>query len=377
MNLFGKKEKVVPAPKRRSRNKPSMWMRAATKTSDPLLQKIRDTSPTMQAAIISKITGVPFTKEDIPISDPLKAMEARVTEAAMKDIENDEDFIESYKDGMLENLYTKSGAGRRRMFRRGRGDGQEFEGMGSPAYGGFDPTNPLAMFDLVDQLKERIGGGSAIDKLANSTVLSDIVKVVIPALMGGKGGQQNVPQIAPRPAMVAVEVDGQLVEMTRQGYEIYKKQREQLLLQGGGKVAEPPPRRPPAPPNTGTKPPKEEVPATDVEQPLSDNAEEAPSLILPESVIQTLVEVAKRFEAGMNLPPEKFVQDLYEESLTDTDSAVIFSALAKVADYDDALAKASNFKHYPDLLPFITKLEANRPWATAVLAKVKELTEEK
>jgi hypothetical protein len=317
------------------------------------------------------MTGIPVSAADIKPESAADAFQSKIILAAMDKIDQTPELIEEATEMMLDKI---SREGRTR--RRPRGDGQEFEGM-VPAYGGFDPSNPLAMFDLVDQLKERIGGGSAIDKLANSTVLSDIVKVVIPALMGGKGGQQNVPQIAPRPAMVAVEVDGQIVEMTRQGYEIYKRQREQLLLQAGGKVAEPPPRRPPAPPNTGAKPPKEEVLATD-EQPLPDNAENGvPSIVLPESVVQTLVEVAKRFEAGMKLPPENFVQDLYETSMTNENDAVIFIALAKVADYDDALAKVSNFKSYPELLPFITKLEANRPWATAVLAKVKELTEEK
>ena len=101
--------------------------------------------------------------------------------------------------------------------------------------------------------------------------------------------------------------------------------------------------------------------------------EPPPPIQLPKEIIATLVEVGKRFEAGMALPPEEFAQKLYEDAMIGENEKIIFETLTKVADFEDAMAKISMFRGVPEFQPFITKLGQNRQWATAVLARVREL----
>jgi hypothetical protein len=107
MNLFGGKKQ----PLRKHRRKRS-WLEQQSKESTPLVEKMKINNPVLLAAIVRQVTGV-----DIKTETPEEAFEAKVLNAAMKDIEKDTEFMQDAKNSILDELYRGSPSGR---MKRGR-----------------------------------------------------------------------------------------------------------------------------------------------------------------------------------------------------------------------------------------------------------------
>jgi hypothetical protein len=152
MRLFERNQPEKPIRKRKAKS--NSWLRNQVKNSAELLDSLKETSPMLKAAIVSKAIGKPFTKEDIVIKTPQQLIEEKVAEAALKDVVADPDFVESYKDAILEGMYAKAGAAGRCRRRRSEDDGSDGEFL--PGGYGNGPMPPLQMVEEVDELKERV-----------------------------------------------------------------------------------------------------------------------------------------------------------------------------------------------------------------------------
>ncbi len=112
MNLFGRKKQPV----RKHRRKRS-WLEQQSKESTPLVEKMKTSNPVLLASIVRQVTGVDIKPEDIKTETPEEAFEAKVLNAAMKDIEKDTEFMQDAKNSILDELYRGSPSGR---MKRGR-----------------------------------------------------------------------------------------------------------------------------------------------------------------------------------------------------------------------------------------------------------------
>lgn len=363
MPLFGRSQ-PPPLPRRR-RNRTSSWLAREAKASENLIQKVKQGSPKLQAAIVTKATGVPLEKEDIRLTDPSEEIESRVAEAAMKDIETDPDFIQAYKDSIIDKIYAKGGvpARRRLMRRQDLQEGEQLEGIDPYGYQN-QPQTPLEMIDMVDAIKEKVGGGGTMRGI---TDIVTSLAPILPLLLGSKnGGNQSVPQIAAPANLVAVEVDGQLVEMTRQGYEIYKRQRDRLKAIESGQP-------PPAENKNSVSTPADAVKSSSQPPPVVDNPIE-----LDEKWRVQIIEASKVFLDNMDKKPDEFAELLDKWANTDQEpNALIVYNVLKTVSFEDGLSTLLRLKHYPDLLPLINKLEAKQEWVKSVMAAVKSDSEEK
>ena len=73
MKLFRNNQPEKPV--RRRKSKTTSWFRNQVKNSDALLESVKETSPMLKAAIVSKAIGKHFTKEDIEIKTPQQLIE--------------------------------------------------------------------------------------------------------------------------------------------------------------------------------------------------------------------------------------------------------------------------------------------------------------
>jgi hypothetical protein len=113
MNLFGRKSQPV----RRRRGRKKTWLDTAALESTPLVEKMKTSNPVLLASIVRQVTGVDIKPEDIKTETPEEAFEAKVLNAAMKDIEKDTEFMQDAKNSILDELYRGSPSGR---MKRGR-----------------------------------------------------------------------------------------------------------------------------------------------------------------------------------------------------------------------------------------------------------------
>ncbi len=67
--------------------------------------------------------------------------------------------------------------------------------------------------------------------LLKSPVLSDLVKTIVPLLLSRPNGERS--ENAALPPTIYADIDGSLVEMTAQGYEVYKSLRGRLASKAG------------------------------------------------------------------------------------------------------------------------------------------------
>ena len=388
--LFGnRKQQSAEPPPRRRRQRRNQWLSKAAATLEPKLNDMVSTNALLQAAVLSKATGIAFESKDIKIQSPEEAFEAAVTTAALSEATKDKDYMEEAKEVMLDRMYAK-GTGHRRLTRPGSRGGDGSDGEFPPGYNpGYDPNDPIHILDKADEIKERVGGGGGTLKaVLDSPVIMQLITTFAPMFLGGGKTAAPPPQIQ-GPSLIAVEVDGKIVQMTMEGFEVYKKMRqEQLLLNG----APPKPDAPMTIVPTGSIPPagvpanavaastaavpaaaadKKETPAP-VEHPVPPK----PDVELPKETIDQLVTAAKEFEDGMKKPGDVFAQEMFDSGDINPQVKFFASIIAKLADYDEMMAKLFPFRYYKELEPFIIKLEQNKEWAVKALAKLKELFKE-
>jgi hypothetical protein len=206
-----------PAPRRRRRSATSPWLRRIIKedSSKKLIERLVQDNPVVQAAIVHGLTGIDINPADIRIETPEEAFERIIFNAAIKDLARDERFIEEAKQILMDRAYDSIGGF------LGRGGKQRGGPTGSQNSGAAGRLDPLYILDLAKQIKAKVGNGSTLETLMKSPVLIEIIKTIIPALLSRVNNQQQG-QTAPPCDLINVEMDGQLIEMTRRGYQTWK-----------------------------------------------------------------------------------------------------------------------------------------------------------
>jgi hypothetical protein len=234
-NFFKKKK---PEPQRRAPRKASnAWLRKVAKdpSSKELVERMVQTNPVIQAAIIEYKTGITIDARDIRIFTPLEALQQLVTAKAIKNLTSDAEFISMVEDALVAEV--RQDYGRRLGLGKGqRGIPNNLNGPdGSPYVDGGRPMDILTMIDTVERLRARVGGGGGtLATLLNSPVAVELVKTIIPLLVGSRNGQSND---ASANYWVG-KADGSVVEMNKEAYDEYLKQASQLTSKGAAPNAE-------------------------------------------------------------------------------------------------------------------------------------------
>jgi hypothetical protein len=397
-------------PAKRRRRQSQTWLHKeglkALKDKDGgILARVRD-SPIVQAAVISEATGIPITAKDIPTTTPEEKLEAQVMEEVLAEAAKDPEYREEVKAATLDRIRWANMPGGRRSRRRflPGGDDEDFPpGFLPGAYGGYDPSNPLSIIDMYREFESKFKDikPDIFSKMFPNG-LDELIKL-IPGFLGKGNGHG--------PDMVAIEIDGEYVEVSRQAYIAMKRQRARLKagpppLPGSTAplATVPAPVVPTAPvpvaaaapasaPAAAEKPaaPAPVAPAAaPVNTALAENKESSPEVdpgeeeALPESInlnekvpavfIKELEEFGKRIVEGIDKKPEEFTQALSEAyEAGDPNAGLVWRTLVGTADFADLVKNLSRFKGTPELKPYIEKLEQNKDWGEAVIKKVKEL----
>ena len=99
-------------------------------------------------------------------------------------------------------------------------------------------------------------------------------------------------------------------------------------------------------------------------------------LDLAPAVLATMLEFCKRIEEAIKKPPEEFAEHIYEDMCNgDQDAAIIFNLIVMQTDFDTMMVNLEKFKAYPQIAPYIIKIQSSKAWGTKALAKFKELKE--
>lgn len=404
---IGRKQ-PVKSTKRKSRKK--SWLDDAAKESDGLLATLKKNNATLQAAIIKHRTGVDIEPKDIHIDTPEDRFMDKVYENAINEVQADDEFMQEAKFAAIDRIRNNvpGQASRYRRYQGGDGYGGPYQpGDYFPGWGGFGSDgfqSPLYIVDTFKQIKEAMEGETG-GKF--TPILTEIVKQ-LPLFFGQKPAPSQPAR--PVPQLIAVEVDGEFVEMTRQSYEIFKRQQEQIKRLTTPTVSTPPvtpqavtpePAAPaPEPPAPAPSEATPEMSQTDItappEQPAKvelapepdekegeipedynipiEQENEQKKLELPEDIVKLFVEIGKRIVDGMELSPEKFARKVYEDTLEDDaeDAIFMFNFLVKLEDHEEIVEKLQMWKGQTEFIPFIEKIELNRDWVEAALTKLKE-----
>lgn len=211
MKIFGlticlSRKKPAREPRTRPRNS-SPWLRKIAKeeSTKKLIDGMVQNNAVIQAAIVYEATGIEIDPADIKILTPQEAFEQALVAEVIKDLSNDKDLIERAKRIMME---------------RARQDIGKHFGL-DDGYAGQPPKDWMAEFEKFEAFRARLGGGSALQTVLNSKVLTELIKTIVPLIVGGQPGAQIGAKQPPD--MFVVEIDGQLVEMTPQEYDAYKR----------------------------------------------------------------------------------------------------------------------------------------------------------
>ena len=370
MRLFEKTIKPQKRPHRRT----TPWLEKTAKNSEELLTQAKDL-PLLQAAIISKRTGVQIGVEDLK---PISAKEAFKSEAmkmAIEKLKTDPEYKEEVAEEakMLLSEEIEGSRGRRYGRSRGSQDYDDREGM-IP----YQPLGPIDIIQQYHQIAENFPKNGGLSNILQPEVLLGFLDFA-KTMMGPKNLPNN--NNSRGVDVVMVEVDGQLVEMTRAGYTIYKRQRDELLkLKPAVPAIASTSTEGPTPASTGTVTPEvrnhaittpEAVTVTQgtvqVETPPADIGEK-PQLPVP---MEVLLEMAGTITPYFDGTPAAWVKDLREQAKTDPNVAS-FAQIFMVMDADTIIKTVKPYAVYPELAPFIKRLEDKKVWVEEAFKLLRE-----
>jgi hypothetical protein len=230
MNFMGFLRKRPARQPRARRRATSAWLRQITKSDSAkkLVEDLTENNPTLQAVIVRHLTGIEIDPDDIRIPSPQEKFERVIINEVIKEVSQDREFMEEAKRIVMDNLYLsisqKWGTHQGDRVSRFGPDGTPID----PGYmRGMYLDDLLAALDAVTQIRAHLKGDSVVETLLKSPAVAEIIKTITSVLLSRLSSEQLV-EIPPSAAFIDVEVDGELVAMTRAGYEVYKKLKEQL-----------------------------------------------------------------------------------------------------------------------------------------------------
>jgi hypothetical protein len=361
---------------RKKKKKTNQWFRDAVKsdTTKELLGTLQKTNSTVQAAIISKATGITIDPKDIKVQTSTQKFEDMIAEKAMEEIAADpnSEFVENAKQAMIFKLAGSNKGLFTRNMMNPDGDDSEYGPM-TGGYFGPMGNSILEVMDQIDEIKERVGGKNAIAQIGNSEVLIELIRQIMPAILG-----KNAPAPGPTPTSqtIMVDIDGNLIEMTRQVYQIYKAQQEKIKMLNTGNghkpaeqtvTAEPAAPLPQKPIET-----KSAEPILPVEPVNVIQEEPAQKKEINEATRIALLDIGNRLMVAMDqLSAEEFITNLEEEAKEDTTVLIIYEFLKNIESYDNAVSYLANLEDDERFTTVITKIKENKTWVDAVFDIIK------
>jgi hypothetical protein len=249
--------------------------------------------------------------------------------------------------------------------------------------------NLLESLDRLDEIKQRLGmsenGGGGWGSFLKSPQAMEVIGGLLGNLFGGRKGPAN----GSNGQNVVVDVDGQLVEMTPQAYQIFQRQRKQLReaqtrvaalpasTSAPTNVIRKPPTAGPQPSadtgesitvisSGGPQPEKHSAPAAEKPE---DNGE-------PEDISIDIGPYAQEIcEAIDTLQPEDWAVALSVSTDEGNIDAGIFMTFLASKSYDDIiwLLEKKGYDNNPALQDYIQKFRDNREWCERVIAKIREI----
>ncbi len=376
ISFFGKRK-----TSRRTKQK------GADKVARELIKDKINQNPVIEAAVLSKHFGVPINPNDLKPEPPVERLRKKVFDLANESLVTNEENKERAIDAAFQELEgTSQFPGNRKRipyWRRGVGKGKELDDEFMEQY----PTgSPLEeTLNTMDILEERFGKrqpGFIDAMLQPGGVGTELVKLLTTA-MTAKGSSQaptnGTPMLPPTGReMIAVEVDGKLVEMSREGSSIYKRQREDLqrLKAGTSNTSNVAIESK----TTETKTTEDSVPTSQVQSPIENIGQASPNVesTFPpplksyiESHISAFTDVGQIIIDEIAHPPEQFADIIKQLAQSGDMTFVVILEYLKTHTADQILQMLDMLKQYPELSPYIQKTKDNRNWVEAVLENLK------
>jgi hypothetical protein len=133
--------------RKKSKKTTNKWLekQAKSEAARNMVKNMAGSNPVIQAAIVREITGVPVDSKDFIYIDPLKRMEDVITRQMLLEMSQDNELKEQVKLEMLQKGYRDNKVNRREDYNE-MGEFSRMMPGQMPDYG-FDPYNPLSMFD--------------------------------------------------------------------------------------------------------------------------------------------------------------------------------------------------------------------------------------
>ncbi|HEY94493.1 MAG TPA: hypothetical protein G4O15_06095 [Dehalococcoidia bacterium] len=131
----------------KSKKTTNKWLReqAKSETVKNMVKDMAGSNPVIQAAIVREITGIPVNPKDFINIDPMKRVEDVITRQMLFEMNQDEELKEQIKLEMLQKGYRDSNIRKREDYNE-MGEFSRMMPGQMPDYG-FDPYNPLSIFD--------------------------------------------------------------------------------------------------------------------------------------------------------------------------------------------------------------------------------------
>ena len=143
--LFGLND--MNGKRKKSQKTTNKWLekQAKSEAARNMVKNMAGSNPVIQAAIVREITGVPVDPKDYINIDPMKRVEDVITRQMLFEMNQDDKLKEQVKLRMYQKGYRDSNIRKREDYNE-MGEFSRMMPGQMPDYG-FDPYNPLSMFD--------------------------------------------------------------------------------------------------------------------------------------------------------------------------------------------------------------------------------------
>ena len=351
MGLFGwgKKKKV-----RRKRGIPDRIKHLADKE----LLAAAEEDPAVRAAIILRHHNIEIKPID-EVKDIGKRMKtALFKRAEQRVLADDSEVAIDRTEEIVDQLLSEGQGGRGRYGSGGEYFGGEYLG----------PPGPGEVIQQYRELESEFGSRTGpLSFLKDSNVITELLKT-FRTFFPGKVG--NAVGAVSGDGVIVVEVEGRLIEMSTDAYNVFKEQRERLLIaEGKAPVLK-----------TGVEEKVEEK----IEEAATDESGIAPVVASKEAGaaepqltpldISEMIIFAEDISKAMDDKPEKFADQLVKEAGEgNEDAQKLVAMLIMVSSYDKLVELVEPYKQREDLVDYIQKLVDNKKWVEGVLKRIKKI----
>ena len=232
-------------------------------------------------------------------------------------------------------------------------------------------------------------GDGVLATLLNSPAVAELVKTLAPLALSRLNGQQQQPQDAPPPALVPVELGGEVVQMTPAAVAALKRRLAELTEKADGAAASqaettpgPPPSAPaapPAPPEPVAAAPQRSPAGDSGDQPKAADGPSAPAAgeadgqpaELSDALRADFVHLGDEFLADSEAKsPEEYANFLKDQARPGNYARAIVDFLGCAATYERVIDRVRPYKRYEDLKPYIERLEQKREYIVTLITAV-------